>query len=65
MCKAFCDVKKINISTALTNDITNARKIFNSIDNDGLSYLRENQQEFYSDNYNDSLELDEQMEKGR
>jgi len=63
--KGFCKGDKININTALTNDITNARKIFNPIDNDSLSYFGENQQEFYSDNYNNGLELDEQMENDR
>ena len=63
--KGFCKGDKINISTALTNDITNARKIFNPIDNDRLSYFVENQQEFYSDNYNNDLELDEKMENDR
>ena len=63
--KSLCDEDKINMSTALTNDITNSRNIFNSIDKDCLSYLGENLQEFYSDNYNNGLELDEQMEKDR
>jgi len=65
MSKGFFEEDKININTALTNDITNTRKIFNPIDNDSLSYFGENQQDFYSDNYNNDLELDEKMENDR
>ena len=56
--KAFSNMDKININTDLTNDITNALENMNS-HNDILCYSRENQEEFTSAYFDNSIELDE------
>ena len=58
MNKDFGNRDILNSKIALTNETTNARENLNQND-DELSLYREEQEEYYSDNFNKGLELDE------
>lgn len=61
MNKDFCNRDILNSKITLTNETTNTRENLNQND-DYLSLFREEQEEYYLDNFNKGLELDEGME---